>query len=141
MYRHRPITSGDNEAHHSRRNRHSRDRRQSERLGRLAEWAASGLLLLKGYRILARRVRTPYGELDLIAVRGNRLAFVEVKYRRSLGEAETSVSGDQASRMADAAEKWTWDHPAYRSHRLGLDAVYLAPWRLPRHLIDDLQPL
>ncbi|MGB3146819.1 MAG: YraN family protein, partial [Paracoccaceae bacterium] len=109
--------------------------------GRVAEWVAAGLLMLKGYRILARRVRTPYGELDLIAVRGNRLAFVEVKYRRVLDEAETAVSGEQASRIADAAEKWAWDHPAYRDHRFGLDAVYLAPWRMPRHLIDSLQPL
>ena len=116
-------------------------RRHSERLGRLAEFVAAALLILKGYRILARRVRTPYGELDLIAVRGRRLAFVEVKYRDTLEAAVTSVSRTQAARMASAAEHWAWSHPAYRRHRLGLDALYLVPRRLPRHLIDALQPL
>lgn len=99
------------------------------------------MLILKGYRIVARRARTPYGELDLIAVRGRRLAFVEVKYRDTLGLAVRSVSRGQALRMARAAEHWAWAHPAYRGHRLGLDGLYLAPWRLPRHRIDGLQPL
>jgi len=97
--------------------------------------------MLKGYRIIARRARTPYGELDLIAVRGRRLAFIEVKYRDTLTAATGSVSRGQATRMARAAEHWAWAHPAYRSHRLGLDGLYLAPWHLPRHRIDGLQPL
>jgi len=116
-------------------------RRRSEYRGRAAEAIAAAVLILKGYRILARRVRTPYGELDLIAARGRRLAFVEVKYRDTIVAAETSVSRTQATRMARAAENWAWSHPAYRHHRIGLDAFYLAPWRLPRHLIDRLQPL
>ena len=115
-------------------------RRRSERSGRKAEWVAAVFLMLKGYRILAHRVRSRHGELDLIAVRGDRLAFIEVKYRRTLEAAFTSVSGEQANRMADAAEQWAWKHPAYRNHRLGLDAIYIAPWRMPRHLVDALQP-
>ena len=118
-----------------------RHRRRSERRGRAAECIAAACLVLKGYRIVARRARTPYGELDLIAVRRRRLAFVEVKYRDTAAAATRSVSRGQAARMARAAEHWAWAHPAYRSHRFGLDALYLSPWRLPRHLIDGLQPL
>ena len=59
----------------------SPDRIARYRRGRLSEWLAAAALLAKGYRILGRRVRTPYGEIDLIAVRGRRLAFVEVKRR------------------------------------------------------------
>ena len=116
-------------------------KRISERRGRFAEAVASAFLMLKGYRIVARRVRTPMGELDLIAVRGRRLAFVEVKYRDTLAAAARSVGRRQATRMAAAAERWCWRHPAYRGYRIGLDALYLAPWCLPRHRIDGLQPL
>jgi putative endonuclease len=114
-------------------------RRSSEKLGRLAEFIAAAFLMLKGYRILGRRVRSSFGEIDLIAVRGRRLAFVEVKYRDSLEAAENSITHAQADRIATAAEQWAWAHPAYRSHSFGLDAIYIAPWRLPRHLIDGLQ--
>lgn len=121
--------------------RGNRSRQRSERLGRSAELLAAVYLMLKGYRILARRARTPYGELDLIAVRGRRLAFIEVKYRNSLEAAARSVGAAQSARMARAAEHWAWKHPVYRSHRFGLDALYLAPWRFPQHRIDGLQPL
>jgi len=53
------------------------------RRGLFAETVAALLLRLKGHRILARRYRTPVGEIDLVALKGKRLAFVEVKRRRS----------------------------------------------------------
>ena len=116
----------------------NRERRRSERMGRIAELAAAGLLMLKGYRILGRRVRTGYGELDLIVRRGRKVAFVEVKYRRSLEIAEASVSHDQAGRVAAAAEQWMGRRPAFRDYSLSLDAAFLAPWRLPRHIVGAL---
>ncbi len=66
----------------------SPDRLARYRRGRLSEWMAAALLMAKGYRILGRRIRTPHGEIDLVAVRGSRLAFVEVKRRLTRGEAE-----------------------------------------------------
>ena len=92
------------------------------RRGRLSEWLAAAALLARGYRILGRRVRTPYGEIDLIAVRGRRLAFVEVKLRATRGEAEAAVTLRQAARVARAAEFWVSRHPAFRDHEHGLDA-------------------
>lgn len=115
-------------------------RRRHERAGRLAEWVAAALLLAKGYRILARRVRTPAGEIDLIAVRGRRLAFVEVKLRQRLELAGHSVGPRQARRLARAAEHWVWRHPSLRGYVQGLDVIHIVPWRLPRHLPDALQP-
>ena len=67
-------------------------RRRAERRGRLAEWAAALCLRLRGYRILALRHRTPLGEIDLIARKGDLVVFVEVKARRIEGRAVDAVS-------------------------------------------------
>jgi putative endonuclease len=107
--------------------------------GQLAELFAAALLVLKGYRILARRHRTRLGEIDLIAVRGRRLAFVEVKHRPTIDDAHSSISHSQTDRIAAAAEQWVWRHPAYHAHEIGLDAILLAPRRMPRHLPNALQ--
>jgi putative endonuclease len=112
-----------------------------ERAGRLAERIAAVALRLKGYRILARRVRTRVGELDLIAVRGRRLAFVEVKQRADLASATASLTARQTGRMHTAADAWLARHARYRDHELGFDAVFVRPWRWPSHAVDALQPL
>jgi Holliday junction resolvase-like predicted endonuclease len=62
------------------------------RRGRVSEAFAAAVLLAKGYRILGRRVRTRAGEIDIVAVRGKRLAFVEVKRRLTREDAEAAVS-------------------------------------------------
>ena len=105
----------------------------------MSEWVAAAALLAKGYRILARRWRTPYGEIDLIAVRGRRLAFVEVKRRATRLEGEAAITPRQARRIARAAEFWVSRNPAYRDHEQGLDVIFVMPGRLPLHLPDALQ--
>lgn len=104
------------------------------RRGRFSEIVAAAALIAKGYRILGRRVRTPYGEIDLIAVRGRRLAFVEVKRRSTRLEAEAAISARQAGRVARAAEFWVNRNTRYRDRDLCLDAVFVVPGRLPVHL-------
>jgi len=116
----------------------SPDRIARYRRGRLSEWVAAAALLARGYRILGRRVRTPHDEIDLIAVRGRRLAFVEVKRRATRAEAEAALSTRQAGRMARAAEFWVSRHAAFREHDRGLDAMLVVPGRLPIHLPDAL---
>jgi putative endonuclease len=108
------------------------------RRGRFSELVAAAMLMAKGYRILARRCRTPYGEIDLVAVRRQRLAFVEVKRRATRLEAEAAVSPRQAGRIAQAAEFWVSRNMRYRDHERGLDAVFVVPRRLPVHLPDAL---
>jgi len=116
------------------------ERRARERSGRLAEWLAALHLTLRGYRVLATRQRSRLGEIDLVAVRGRRLAFVEVKFRRDEALARESISDLQARRVADAAEQWVWRHKRYRNHEIGLDSMLVVPWRLPRHVPNALQP-
>lgn len=108
------------------------------RRGRFSELVAAAMLMAKGYRILARRCRTPYGEIDLIAVRRRRLAFVEVKRRATRLEAQAAMSVRQAGRIAQAAEFWLSRNTRYQDHERGLDAVFVIPRRLPVHLPDAL---
>jgi putative endonuclease len=108
------------------------------RRGRFSELVAAAALMAKGYRILGRRVRTPYGEIDLVAVRGKRLAFVEVKRRATRLDGEAALTPHQAGRIARAAEFWVSRNGRYRDHDRGLDAVLVMPGHLPAHLPDAL---
>jgi putative endonuclease len=100
-----------------------------------AELRASAYLLAKGYRILARRFRTPHGEIDIVARRRNLVAFVEVKTRASLDEAAYAVTPRQQARIIAAAQAWLTAHPEQAEFELRFDAVLIAPRRLPRHLL------
>src|SRR6202158_884640 len=105
------------------------------RTGLSAEARAAAYLMAKGYRILAKRFRTPYGEIDIVARRRNLLAFVEVKARASLDEAAYAVTPRQQRRIIDAAQAWLMAHPEHANFDLRFDAVLIAPRRLPRHLL------
>lgn len=111
------------------------------RRGHMAELVAAALLMAKGYRILARRWRSPYGEIDLIARRGRRLAFVEVKRRPTRLEAEAAITPRQSGRYARAAEFWVGRNPAFSEHERALDIVFVTPGRFPVHLKHGLQPV
>ena len=97
--------------------------------------------MILGHRILARRHRTPFGEIDIIAKRGNRIAFVEVKYRSNTASTADALSSRQAERIARAAAHWIGAHPALRDHEQGFDALLVAPWQRPRLIKDALQPV
>ena len=103
--------------------------------GLSAESRAAACLLAKGDRILARRFRTPHGEIDIVARRRNLLAFVEVKARASLDEAAYAVTPRQQWRIVAAAQAWLIAHPEHAELELRFDAVLIAPRRLPRHLL------
>ena len=105
------------------------------RTGLSAEARAAAYLMAKGYRILAKRFRTPHGEIDLIAKRRNLIAFVEVKARATLDEAAFAVTPRQQSRIIDAAQGWLIAHPEHAELELRFDAILIAPRRLPRHLL------
>ncbi len=113
-----------------------RSRKAAERKGQRAESVAVLWLNLKGYRILERRYRTGVGEIDIVAVRARRLAFVEVKARASTEDAAWSVTPRQQARIARAAQYWLARRQAFRDHDIGFDVVLVAPWTLPRHLAD-----
>jgi len=117
----------------------TRERRRRHFGGLAAEGLAALWLALKGYRILGRRVKTPAGEIDLIAMRGKRLAFVEVKRRRDGLAAEASILPRQRQRVRRAAELWLKRRPALQGHEMGFDVVFLMPWRVPRHIENGLR--
>jgi putative endonuclease len=105
------------------------------RTGLSAEARAAVFLIAKGYRILARRFRTPYGEIDIVARRLKLLAFIEVKARASLDDAAYAVTPRQQQRIIDAAQAWLMAHPEHAGFDLRFDAILIAPRRLPRHLL------
>lgn len=118
------------------------DERQARlRRGASAELIAALLLMAKGYRIVARRHRTPFGEVDLIAARGRRLAFVEVKRRATVIEAQAALTPHQMARIGRAADHWLDHNPAYRDAEIGLDAILVVPRRWPVHLANALDRL
>ena len=119
--------------------RQRRERRSRLKRGGRGELAAALLLMAKGYRILARQYRSPHGEIDLIAVRARRIAFVEVKRRASIEDGQAALTPQQARRVANAADHWLSRHRAYQDHEIGLDAVLVVPWRVPRHLPNVLE--
>jgi putative endonuclease len=113
-------------------------RHEAEKRGRGAETLACWYLRLKGWRILARRARVAGGEVDIVARRGRMLAFVEVKARASEHAAAFSLDQYRLRRVAVAAERL-----APRYMRTGddvrIDAMFVVPGRLPRHLVDVWQ--
>lgn len=111
-------------------------RRARYRLGLSSETIAGLLLRLKGYQIIDRRYRSPVGEIDLVARRGRRLAFVEVKRRATLDAAFEAVTDRQRRRVERAAELWLKQHPRYAVLDYGFDIIALAPRHWPRHERD-----
>jgi putative endonuclease len=104
------------------------------RTGLSAESRAAALLIAKGFRILARRFRTPYGEIDIIARKRNLVIFVEVKARAMLEDAAYAVTPMQTRRIIDAAQAWLMMNPDHANHEMRFDVVLVAPRHLPRHL-------
>lgn len=107
-------------------------RRAAERRGLDAETRAADALTARGWTILARRVRTPLGELDLIAEREGLLAFVEVKARPSLADAAFSLSARQRGRLSAAAEAWLAAHPGHGAAGIRFDVILVAPQGMRR---------
>jgi putative endonuclease len=110
------------------------ERQAAFRLGLSAESRAAAYLVAKGYRIVARRWRSPVGEVDIVARRRGVLVFVEVKARGQLDDAAYSVTERQQRRIVAAAEAWLAQHPDDGLRPIRFDAMLVAPGRLPRHI-------
>ena len=110
------------------------ERQVAFRTGISAESRAAAFLIAKGFRILARRWRSPVGEIDIIARRRTLLVFVEVKARENLDDAAWSVTPRQRQRIAAAAEVWLAHNPDARIRDIRFDAMLVAPGRIPRHI-------
>ena len=104
--------------------------------GRRAEVWAALWLMAKGYRILGFRLRTPQGEIDLLAQRGQVLAVVEVKQRTTLEAALEAVTETQRDRLRRAGRAIAARRPSLQNMAVRLDLIALAPGRLPVHSPD-----
>ncbi len=113
------------------------ERARREAQGRRGESLAAWFLRFKGWRIVARRVKTPRGEIDLVARRGKVVAFVEVKWRQRDADLDLALDDYRMRRVRAAVEA-----AAHRYARAGdvvrIDAVLLAPGRFPRHMANAL---
>ena len=116
-------------------------RRAAERRGRWGEFLATVALILKGYRILGRRVRTRVGEIDLIARSpGGILCFVEVKSRNASAAALEATRIPQQMRIGRAAELYMTQYPHLGCKGIRFDVVTVGRRGFPRHLRAAWQP-
>ena len=104
--------------------------------GLSAESRAALLLIAKAYRILERRWKTPFGEIDIVARRRGVVVFVEVKARGSMDEAVEAVTERTKRRVIGAAELWLARHPQHANGDIRFDVIVVAPGKMPRHIVN-----
>lgn len=109
-------------------------RRRAEAKGRRAEWLAALALMLRGYRIVTMRYKTPLGEIDLVARKGNLITFIEVKARRDLTTGVDAVSYTAQQRIAAAGELFISKQPDSNQLSWRHDIIVVSPWKWPVHL-------
>lgn len=114
-------------------------RRKALRLGHIAEWIVILYLSLKGYRILARRYIANGGEIDVVALRGKVVAFVEVKARPDLTTGLDAISATKIHRFARAVDGWLMRNGWASAYTLRCDAVIIVHYRLPFHIEDAFE--
>lgn len=110
-------------------------KQRAEQRGRQAERIAGWWLRLKGWEIVGRRLRTPAGEVDLVARKEAMLAFVEVKARGSAAELDLAIDERRLARVAAAADI-LWHELARPGDDMRIDVILLAPGHAPRHLAN-----
>jgi Predicted endonuclease distantly related to archaeal Holliday junction resolvase len=117
----------------------SQRRTQAERRGRRGEALTAAWLMLTGWRIAGRRVRTPRGEIDIIARRGKTVCFIEVKWRRAKADLGRAITPQGLRRVAAAAEAVAHRH-ARPGDTLRIDVVLIAPGCWPKRIENAWQP-
>lgn len=109
-------------------------RQAAFRLGLSAETRAAAYLMAKGFKVVAKRWRSPAGEVDIVARRGKLLIFVEVKARERIDDAAYSVTERQKQRIVGAAGAWLAVNPDDADCNIRFDALLIAPRSWPRHI-------
>ena len=111
----------------------------AEGAGRRGEMWAELFLFIKGYRTIARRVKTPVGEIDLIARRGSMTVFVEVKARSFSDQEADALMAVNRHRIVRAAQMWLMRRPELAAGDTRFDVIFLAPFAWPRHIVNAFQ--
>ena len=102
--------------------------------GLSAESRAALLLIAKAYRILKRRWKTPFGEIDIVARRRGVVVFVEA--RGSIDEAVEAVTERTKRRVIGAAELWLARYPQHANGGIRFDVIVVTPGKMPRHIVN-----
>ena len=114
-------------------------RERAEKQGRAGEGRAALWLQMKGWQVLARRRKTPLGEIDLIVKRGRVVAFVEVKWRARAASLGDAIDERRLARVAAAVEI-VWQDYATDGEDIRIDVILLAPGRKPTHIENAWMP-
>jgi len=109
-------------------------RAQAQGVG--AETLACAALLADGWSIRGRRLRTPAGEVDIVAERDGLLAFVEVKRRPTLAEAAASLGARQRARLLAAAEIVLVANPGWGAAGVRFDVLVVDDAGQVRRIVD-----
>lgn len=112
------------------------ERVEAFRLGLSAESRAAMFLIAKAYRIAARRWKTPFGEIDIVARRRHALVFVEVKARGTIDNAAEAVTERGKQRIVGAAGFWLAQHPDDVNAEIRFDVILVASGKIPRHIAN-----
>lgn len=117
-------------------------RKRAYRYGLTAEKLAVWYLMGKGYRILAERYRNPFGEIDIVVVRGKWLVAVEVKARKTLHECQETITPWKQEKIERAMQGLLMGDRKFAglagldTHNIRFDVIWIAPWRWPVHIKD-----
>ena len=114
-------------------------RQIADRKGREAEAQAAQYLMQLGFEVVAERVKTKLGEIDLIARKPGLVAFVEVKWRRRHADLATAIDERRLARVAAAVEVVAHDYAA-DGEDIRIDVILLAPGSTPRHIENAWMP-
>jgi len=113
------------------------DKIAADARGRFAERQAEAWLAAKGWEMLARRVKTARGEVDIVARDGECLVFVEVKWRARAADLADAIDARRLARVAAAAELLA---PRFGGGIFRVDVILLAPGQEPQHIANAWMP-
>lgn len=111
----------------------------ADQRGREGEDEAARYLTDQGWEIIAKRVKTKQGEIDLIARQAGLVAFVEVKWRRRAADLATAIDERRLSRVAAAVEVVAHLYTG-AGEDIRIDVILLAPGSIPRHIANAWMP-
>ncbi|MEK6734879.1 MAG: YraN family protein [Pseudomonadota bacterium] len=108
------------------------NKRKAYYFGLLAEFASSIYLRFKLYKILLKRHKTPFGEIDLIARKGNIIIFFEVKARKDTKSMDF-IGVRQKNRIINAAQYFLLKNPKYKNYNIRFDVIIMNKYFIPLH--------
>jgi len=117
----------------------SEKRQLADRQGREGEAKAAQWLVAQGWRIIAERVKTKAGEIDLVAQRPGITAFIEVKWRKRAAALADAIDERRLARVAAAVEAVAHLYTA-PGDDISIDVILLAPGIRPRHIANAWMP-